>query len=160
SSPASAGGAFRRSSWPPTPHWKATAPRCTSPACWPRWGFALRVWHAVCLPARCWNSPTVRCWPTPWRAAAVSDTAARRRTRRGYARSQDKQGTGCHSHATRYDLEPADEPDDDSGSAHDPVHGNPAAADHGPAGEDPARTAGEPRPGDQGELRRAARDGG
>ena len=41
----------------------------------------------------------------------------------------------------------ADEPEHDSGSAHDPVDGNPAAADHGPAGTHPAGIARKPRPG-------------
>ena len=27
-----------------------------------------RAWHAVCRPDRCWNSPTARCWRTPWKA--------------------------------------------------------------------------------------------
>ncbi len=53
--------------------------------------------------------------------------------------------------------EPADGAEDDSGSPHDPVDGNPAAADHGPAGTHPARAAGKPGPGTQGRRRATAR---
>src|SRR5437879_603557 len=71
------------------------------------------------------------------------------------ARGTGSKGWG-RTHATQFIRAAAADPDDGSGSAHDPVDGDPAVADHGAPGADPAGAAGEPGPRTQRILRRPA----
>src|SRR5205085_11971099 len=143
---ASGAAACGRSSWRLTPPWKATVRRCTWPASWPRPGCASPGWHGVCLAGPGWNSPTARCLPTHWRAGGrfepwgqVSNLPGAKgkletcphddgeREEGAFAAPAfARYGVTTHEHVHVADHGAEDEPEHDSGPAHDPVHGDPA----------------------------------
>src|SRR5262245_31230962 len=105
--------------------------------CWQAQECVSRGWRGAYHRVLFWSLPIIKCSPTLSKGAGLFESEMACHLFTGESHGP-RNGNG-HADA------PGDEATADSRAAHDPIDGNPPAADHGPAGTNSIGVAGKPR---------------